>query len=90
MDTEELRKIVVLASGGRGLWPNHLGFDWRGWQYGVSEDGLTWYASRESDEKHGSGPTPDAAKANALAPRRVRAAVDRVERYQDAPLQVTA
>jgi hypothetical protein len=75
METEKHRALVTLASGGRGMWPNRLGFDWRGWSYGPSADGTTWYATRESDEKHGSGATPELAKENALAPKSRRIVV---------------
>ncbi len=72
-ETHHLREQVRHAAAqlaGR-VWPNGLGFDARGWEYMLRDDG-TWSAvRRETDHhsaKYGTASSPVRAKANALYP----------------------
>lgn len=71
MSTETIRMRIAdaaLAMGAwRHVWPNGLGFDWRGWEYTISEPDGAWCALRRAGDtsRHGKGATPHAAKANA-------------------------
>jgi len=61
--TEKIRDIVSeLAFGSRAIWPNGLGFTWRGWDYSCRNP-EHWVAVR--NEWVGHGETPTDAKANA-------------------------
>lgn len=68
MDTTDLRSLVKAAATGipgARLWPNGLGFDWRGTQYAYSDRTCTWCASRRYgtySTRYGEGSTPAEAK----------------------------
>lgn len=52
--------------GPRAIWPNALGYDWRGWSYMRRDDG-TWRAIRRTRRGtlEGGGDTPEAARQSA-------------------------
>lgn len=52
------------APNDRCIWPNGLGFSYRGWEYSFGNGVAQNWAARRGD-KVGRGATPDEAKANA-------------------------
>lgn len=68
MDTTDLRSLVKAAATGipgARLWPNGLGFDWRGTQYRYLDRVGRWEASRPYgtySTRYGEGSTPAEAK----------------------------
>ena len=72
MTTAELRAIIRAAAEAAGaarhVWQNGLGFDWRGWEYTISERPESlgqWYAYKRHTLLHGTGETPQQARKNA-------------------------
>ena len=62
-DTATIRETVTdLAFSANAIWPNGLGFSWRGWEY-TCRGREHWTATR--DNQLGHGETPTDAKANA-------------------------
>lgn len=62
MDSATIRtEVREQAFSANAIWPNGLGFNWRGWEYSYGNRG--WSASR--DDWLGFGETPRDAKANA-------------------------
>lgn len=61
--TEDIRtEVNELAFSVKSIWPNGLGFTWRGWEYVCRHPG-NWTANRNN--WIGRGETPTDAKANA-------------------------
>jgi hypothetical protein len=71
MDTAAVRAAVAHeAPSPRSIWPNGLGFDWRGWSYMLRHHDV-WFAVHT--DKHGRtwqglGETPADAKSVATPP----------------------
>jgi hypothetical protein len=77
MTTQELREKIKAGaetvSARARLWPNGLGFDWRGWEYTIAEPSGDWHATHPGSNRHfaygprrrqmsGSGDTPESAR----------------------------
>jgi len=70
-DTATIREAVTeLAFSPKTIWPNGLGFSWRGWEY-TCRGRDHWTATRDDHLSGkvllGRGETPTDAKANAYS-----------------------
>lgn len=67
METSTIREEVLnRAPNTRCIWPNGMGYNWRGWEYSYGHQG--WAVIPGNDDPHdsriGRGPTPEAALMN--------------------------
>ncbi len=69
METQTIRDEVTKRSpSAKKVWPNGLGFNWRGWEYSYSARGWTAFKRGQTgkdDDLLGVGRTPIEARRNA-------------------------
>lgn len=66
METNDLRARIragaVSMLAERHIWPNGLGFEWRGWEYTISEPDGRWCAYHRKSGRHGKDEGPVLAR----------------------------